>query len=159
MNRKLHIDSGHRFPPEMLDEVAKKSSKSARRGENASIYRVLVGENANGGPIPDGFGIETTDDLELANELALKHFREKWIDHLVNSRNGGAQPSALEWKLDNDAHIHLSAALPGTDNRLTVWVVAYVVSRRIDHAISDLPTHKSVLADATDDVDMSMAGS
>ncbi len=128
--QRLRHANRYKFPPEILNEVAEKSSISARRGGNASIYRVFVGEGTNGGPNPDGFGVEETEDLELANELALKHFRERWIDHLVSSGNGGAQSDALECKFHNDAHIHLSAVVPGTDDRVSVWVVAQVVSKR-----------------------------
>lgn len=139
-NRKLHIDSGVRFPTELLDKIGETSSRTARQDEYARTYLVLAEETTKGAKSPFRV-LAVTQDLDLANELALTKFRDiicqhrpscptGAIDQWVHSDGADDRDGPLRWWQSDDAYIHLQAAIPGNDNRISVWVETQVLVAR-----------------------------
>ena len=130
-NRKIHVDSGLRFPEDMLALVAETSSKEAARGDGSGtgprIYLVVVGEPRDGPKTTPIRSIEAaTHDLALANELAIARLREEWSRYHARlmakrSKRQTDQEPRVEWTLD-DALIRLKVCIPGEESLVRVWV-------------------------------------
>ena len=79
-----------------------------------------------------------TRDLELATELTMRYFRysySRWLSqtveklgHPVGQNSGGTEVGVVEWDLENDRYLRLSATTPAGDSRVAVWVEAQVVT-------------------------------
>ncbi|TGJ80071.1 hypothetical protein E0Z10_g8704 [Xylaria hypoxylon] len=137
-NRGPHADSGLEFPTDMLDAIKSARSK-ASRDEYRMTY-IVVAHKDNGDSTPRFDILATSWDLDLANELAIKHFRDacsrsfpsittETRHHWAKSDNANTQPGAFKWKLDEDAYIRLDATVPSSD-RITVRVDAQKLSAR-----------------------------
>ncbi|KAI1196064.1 hypothetical protein F5X97DRAFT_224437 [Nemania serpens] len=138
-NRDPHADSGLKFPTDMLDAIRSTRSKAAPEFKMTYVV-VACEEVADSAPF---FSIlATSGDLELANELAIKHFRDAcsrpsrgitaetrrlW----AKSVGAGNQSGAFNWKLDKDACIQLDTTMPMSDRRITVRVDAKRLSARL----------------------------
>ncbi|KAI7768413.1 hypothetical protein ACKAV7_013422 [Fusarium commune] len=129
-NRHENGGSSGIFPTDLLEAVDK-LNHSAIDGSGKNIYVVIVkqkGTEAN-----SGFSVVTaTKGIQMANELALKEFKELCAQNTRPVVEEGeepdvvvvkeASPGDLTWKLEEDAYIHLSSARPGEEPWLMVWV-------------------------------------
>ncbi|KAI1740850.1 hypothetical protein F4680DRAFT_87392 [Xylaria scruposa] len=130
-NRDPHIDSGLKFPTIMLDVIKSKSSGAMR---DTIIYTVAANEeNVDSTPHFDILAVSM--DLELANELAIKHFRDmcsQSIPYITDEtreqwegpKRADIQTQVFSWKFNQDAYIQLDATLPSSNHRITVQVIA-----------------------------------
>lgn len=67
------------FSAAMLGEIAQANAQGTRRGGSGKNYLVHAREKPVENP-DAGFKLEAeTQNLEIANELAMKHFREAWL--------------------------------------------------------------------------------
>ncbi|KAI1749937.1 hypothetical protein F4782DRAFT_533019 [Xylaria castorea] len=132
-NRDPHTDSGLKFPTDMLDAIMSTHSK-VMRDQYEMIYIVVANED-NVDSTPRFDILATSQDLELANELAIKHFRnqcsqsfsditDETREHWARSNGAGIQSNGFNWKLDKDAYIQLDTTVPGNSHRITVRVNA-----------------------------------
>lgn len=102
-----------------------------------SLIYVVVEEHT--GAKPPFIVLSTTEDLKLANELAVKHFRDACFKYhpsitaeprksWVRVDGDGNQADVLNWGLVNGECIRPSASAPGSESRVTVRVEAQVLS-------------------------------
>ncbi|KAI0506348.1 hypothetical protein F5B22DRAFT_450413 [Xylaria bambusicola] len=131
-NRERHTDSGLDLPADMLGAI-KSACPKATLNEYQMTYVVYANEDKPGS-IPRFDILATSWDLELANELAIKHFRDAY-SRLFPGIAGGAQvyraeldgastrPGPFNWTLDRHACIQLDATAPNS-GRIIVRVDA-----------------------------------
>ncbi|KAI8951759.1 hypothetical protein F4801DRAFT_261652 [Xylaria longipes] len=138
-NRDPHTDSGLEFPTDMLDAIRLTSSKATR--EECIMTYIVVANEENMDSTTRFNILATSWDLELANELAIKHFRDacsqsfpsitaKAREHWANSVSTDAQSSGFSWNLNEDGYIQLDAIAPKGGRRITVRVDAQKLSAR-----------------------------
>jgi hypothetical protein len=142
-NRQLRSDSNVSFPTQLLDEMADMSAGSTgstgSTGSQLMVYLVLKQAISAGSP---RLSIEAAaHDLELANELAMRHFRDhcsqdpvlkvELIGCLTRSEVWNAHSRDLEWELDENHCLHLGVDVPENGSQVNVWVYAQVVSESI----------------------------
>ena len=134
MRRENRQTSGHaslKFPREMLDRVTETRSIMTARGGNSILYLVLEETRRGGEPVFEVHA--TTQDLELANELAIARFRyncpqgspgdsTEFVDLWVQSHPEDDWHSPLEWWLEKNLYVHLRALDPESGDRVRVWV-------------------------------------
>lgn len=123
----------------MLDAIRSTRSK-ATPDDFKMTYVVVASEE--GADSTFRFNILATSwDLELANALAIKHFRDACSrsfpritaeigDHWAKSIGPDSQSAVFSWKLDEDAYIRLDATVPRSSRRVTVRVDAQKLSAR-----------------------------
>lgn len=76
----------------------------------------------------------TSQDLELANELALKHFRDAHSQvavpesESVEDSGEKTRPEGLEWALAKTGFITVGVGFPEAERHIKVWVDANVLS-------------------------------
>ncbi|KAI0549359.1 hypothetical protein F4679DRAFT_547641 [Xylaria curta] len=130
-NRDPHIDSGLKFPTAMLDVIKLKSSGAMR---DTIIYTVVAHEE-NMDSTSRFYILAVSMDLELANELAIKQFRdmcsqsfpyitEETREQWERSKRADIQPRVFSWKFNEDAYIQLDATVPSSSHRITVRINA-----------------------------------
>jgi len=136
-NRRKGADSGVAFPPAMLDGV--KFATTIQDGEEEVVFLVLVSKRLllrPGVGVADYSGAVnvkwSTKELDLANELAMYHFRELWSkicdDALTGGYSswerivkGGQRSPGLCWDLNDDVCLSLYGSV-GEAGGVTVWV-------------------------------------
>ncbi|KAK4213457.1 hypothetical protein QBC37DRAFT_422925 [Rhypophila decipiens] len=141
-NREQGADSGVAFPQAMLEGV--KFPPTAQDGEDETVYLVLASKPCS--PTPrSGAGADvinpkgtvtvkwSTRDLDLANELAMRCFRELWSGICDDSLTGGYsswarlnqegdQPSpGLNWYLNDNVCLSLYGSAEEMRS-VAVWV-------------------------------------
>lgn len=142
-NRSPRGASGLSFPAELLSAITATRSKS----EHGTIYLVRIEEqdgaatntststnttNSSSSSAHSRIA-ETTADLELANELAIQHFRDACIaafpeivargfEGCAKADSAGAWPCMFDWELSQDAHVRLGAAVPELRRQITIQV-------------------------------------
>ncbi|KAI0481568.1 hypothetical protein F4859DRAFT_425170 [Xylaria cf. heliscus] len=137
-NRVPHADSGLEFPTAMLDTIRSTRPKTTR--EKYEMTYVVVARKDQVDSTPHFEILATSWDLELANELAIKHFRdacsqffpsitETTRESWVRSDSAGIQSGAFGWNFDDNACIQLDAAVLGS-GRISVQVKAQRISAR-----------------------------
>ena len=136
-NRRLQTyPPGLRLPARMLDAIAANVSRPASP-ENARMYLVRAEEQStttsSTGSTISSFRshIQTsTPDLELANELATAELRSLWARRF---ESGASDSPLLDWRLEGeDGRLWVSTALPGGEERVTVWVEAVRIVVRLE---------------------------
>ncbi|KAK3934716.1 hypothetical protein QBC46DRAFT_399143 [Diplogelasinospora grovesii] len=148
-NRRKGADCGVAFPPAMLDGVKGSNTFAAQDEGDERVYLVLVSKrlprlgadhDSNG-----AVGVKwSTMDLELANELAMLHFRELWSsicdDSLAGGYSqweritkGGQRPPGLSWDLNENVCLSLygSVGETTTTSSATVWVEPHTLIRSL----------------------------
>ncbi|RWA10619.1 hypothetical protein EKO27_g4488 [Xylaria grammica] len=137
-NREPHTDSGLDLPADMLDAIKSARSK-ATLNEYQMTYVVDAYEDKPGS-IARFDILATSWDLDLANELAIKHFRDACSRlfpgitsgiqvHGAKPDSASTRPSSFNWMLDRDACIQLDATVPNS-GRIIVRVDAQKLSAR-----------------------------
>ncbi|KAI0440170.1 hypothetical protein F4803DRAFT_485891 [Xylaria telfairii] len=136
-NREPHADSGLDLPADMLDAIKSARSK-AILNEYQMVYVVVAHEDNLAAPRFDI--LATSLDLELANELAIKHFRDACSRlfpsitgetqvHWAKSNSTSTRPGSLNWRLERDICIQLDAKMPNNGS-IIVQVNAQKLSAR-----------------------------
>ncbi|KAI1116790.1 hypothetical protein F5Y14DRAFT_33601 [Nemania sp. NC0429] len=139
-NRSPHADSGLEFPTDMLDAIRSTRSRALLPHDFKLTY-VVVASEEDADSKPRFEILATSWDLELANALAIKHFRDACSrsfpgvtaevrDHWAKPTDADSRPGGLSWKLDEDAYLRLDAAVPMSSRRITVQVIAQKLSAR-----------------------------
>ena len=124
-NRGAQNPSGLRLPAGMLDALAANVPRPASP-ENVRMYLVRVEEqsttttSSTGSTNPRSHIQTSTPDLELANELATAELRSLWAKRFESGSSGSP---VVDWRLEGeDGRLWVSTALPGGEERVTVWV-------------------------------------
>ncbi|KAJ8120121.1 hypothetical protein O1611_g10447 [Lasiodiplodia mahajangana] len=128
-NREPHVKSGLEIPTDMLGAI--RSTRSKDTADEFKMTYIIVASEENGDSAPRFDILATSWDLELANALALGHFRDECSqsfptitdtirEHWAKSTNAGTQSDGFNWKLDKEAYIQLDTIVPGSNRRITV---------------------------------------
>lgn len=136
-NRQLHPESSLKFSVEMLDSLIE--PHAADLGGDGRIFNVFYREECQAYDIK--FGLEATAiDLELANELAMMHFREacsqipgflsERYSNWIRSDSEQYLPASLTWHLDRSGCLRLSATSPDRLEQRILWVAPQVLIGR-----------------------------
>jgi len=128
-------------------EVEAEEGAQARRrragaaGRPRCAYVVVEREPASGPCVDVIRRIESiTEDLPLANELAIARFRDLWLTSLEAAAAADAsgdrvqhreeQPGTVakvQWRLNDGGRLHVGIILPGGGAPVCVWVEAHPV--------------------------------
>ncbi|KAF4341881.1 hypothetical protein FBEOM_4198 [Fusarium beomiforme] len=118
------------FPDEMLVAIDKVED-STTCDAVGNIYIVVIAQKNS--EANSGFSIAAAaKEVRLANELAMKEFRDICVLNTKPVVEEGEEPDVvvvkegdpgkLHWSLEKDAYLHLSIAKPGEEPWLLAWV-------------------------------------
>ncbi|KAK1756707.1 hypothetical protein QBC47DRAFT_168629 [Echria macrotheca] len=139
-NLKLHVRSGMRFPAELLTAVAEEGRGSCLSDSVPRVYLVLVRDEVpNTRPVFEVHA--TTEDVEVANHIAMAKFRSLCDRNFTDpttgmphewARSAGSsdRKDLLKWDINPESCLHLHASLSEAGIRATVWVERQVILKR-----------------------------